>query len=117
MNNHTHTVCHLTNASGYFNATDDSSNNDLEPNDLLTLICAVHGQSPASNKCALCHSEGHELIDCFKYIDYNLCVQLQKTYPSLAAKILASIVTLPVSAVLLFLRRNFTRLQVQMFVY
>ena len=89
MYNRTHTVRHLTNDSNYSTAADVSSTNDLETDEVLTLIRAVHGQSPTSNKCALCHSEGHELIDCFKYIDYNLCVQLQKTHPSLAAKILA----------------------------
>ena len=82
-----HAVRLLTDGSTHTDTSDESP--DFNADDVIDIIRAVQGHSSTSKKCALCNSESHELLDCFKYIDYNLCVQLQKSHPTLAAKILA----------------------------
>ena len=95
--NRSHTVRHITDISDPYSTSDtfnefpDTNDNtsELDSADVLSIIHALQGHSSTSNKCALCNTDGHTTIDCFKFIDYNLCNQLQKTNPTLAAKILA----------------------------
>ena len=77
----------------------DASSDDFTPDDIQAIVHAVQTTSNPgtknTTKCLLCNVAGHDILDCYQFIDYNLCQQLSKTNPELAKKILARHKTSP----------------------